>query len=390
MRGSLNDVTERLGGLAPLAHSPTMLREDQTCPKCGGLVTPQLTRCRQCGHYLHGTALEGLIVDSLLPKAFQAAPGTGLMAIYIIATYLLMLLLAGPGALAGFKPLALLQLGATVSTEVQDLQPWRFLSAVFVHGDILHVLFNLYALSIVGPMVEHLHDRKRLIVFFVVTGALSMASSYLVSTLLLSAPYFAGSVGASGAVSGLLGIAWITTRSPQSEGHSLHSGLTRWVVIMFFWGFLPGIDAIAHAGGFIAGVVIGRFVREGPPERRWMHRAWTGGSVVCMAAVLAASTATLIAARDQPYRLSDDMHGRSLLVIQLESGTPWKTSGQYRALTECAEATSVEPGLDVCELATRVAPWSPVGHAKLAQFLLASGETAAASRQANIAERLAQ
>lgn len=371
-----------------------MLREDQTCPKCGALVTPQLPRCRQCGHYLHGSQLEGLIVENVLPKSFAGAPGTGLIALFMMLNYLLMVLLAGPGALAGFRPLALLQLGSTVSTEVQDLEPWRFVSSVFAHGSLLHIVFNLYALSIVGPLVERLHDRKRVIVFFVLTGAISMFGSYTYRILLLDEPFFAGSVGASGAISGLMGLAWVATRQPSSEAREANAHMTRWVVLLLLWGFIPGVDGAAHLVGLLAGAFLGWLVPEGPPTRRLGHRLWTAGALASMAVVVASSALTLAHARDQPYRLEDDMVPQRLLFFEVEPGAPWRQSGQYAALRACLEKESqadrvLAPALDACELAIRAVPWNAAGHFALARLLEEAGDRSRAERQAAIARRLA-
>ncbi|MEO1229745.1 MAG: rhomboid family intramembrane serine protease [Myxococcota bacterium] len=373
-----------------------MLREDQTCPKCGALVTPQLVRCRQCNHYLHGSALEGIIVESLLPKGLAASPGTGLICLYIILNYVLMLLLTTPEAVIGFRPLALLQFGLTVSTEIQDLQVWRFMSSVFAHANFVHVGFNLTALAFIGPLVEELHDKKRALVFFVVTGVVSMFGSYAVPILLRGEAFFPGSVGASGAVSGLLGVAWWQTRQPGSAGRMMHAGLTRWLVLLLLWGFLPGIDGTAHAVGFGAGVLIGRLVPEGPLQRRLGHRLWTGGAVASIGLVLVSSGLTFMAARDQPYMVENDRYGRSILIFTLREGVSWDRSEQKKSQQRCLEAGTKarasgefsKEGLEECELAIRLLPHGPGVHLMLSKLLEMDGQKDRAERQDRIARRL--
>lgn len=379
-----------------MAQAPPMLRDDQVCPRCGALTSPQLPRCRQCGRYLHGTQAEGWLVENLLPKRFSGSPGTGLVALYCMLYYLLMVLLAGPSSLAGFRPLAILQLGATTSTEVQDGEVWRFVISVFAHGSLLHIVFNLYALSVVGPLVEELHDRKRVLVFFVLTGVVSMVGSYAVRVHLMGYGYFPGSVGASGAVSGLLGVAWYESRRVGSPARSLHEAMTRWVVILLLWGFLPRVDWAAHLVGLLAGAAVAWVVPSGPPGRRWQYRAWTGAAVAAIVLVLGSTSATLLSARDQPYRLANDAAPRRFLFLTIEPGARWDESGQYRAYQRCLEEANqafarreqLPEALEACELAIRAIPHEPTAHQLLARLLERDGQSARADRQEAIARRL--
>ena len=373
-----------------------MLREDQTCPRCGALVTPQLARCRQCGRYLHGSPVEGFLVEHLFPESFAHAPGTALLALYCILVFLLMILLAGPEALGGFRPLMLLQLGSTVSTEIQDGEWWRFLASVFTHGDLLHIVFNLYVLSVAGPLVEQLYDRRRVVTFFVLTGALAGFGGYVWRAWILGQPFVAGSVGASGAIAGLIGVAWAATRNPRSEGRDAHAGMTRWAVLLLLWGLVPRVDGAAHFVGLVAGAGLGSLVPEGVPQRRWQQRIWTSAALACLCAMGGATAATLIAAQDQPYRVENDAYPRTLLFFTLAEGTPWARSGQNQAWERCSTlATEVEAedgdlaaALDACELTIRVLPAFPGGHLLLGRLLALDGQSARAARQVAIAERL--
>ncbi len=366
-----------------------MLRDDQTCPKCGALTTPQLVRCRQCGHYLHGSRLEGVLVETLLPKGLSVAPGTGLIVGYIMMTYAVMVLLAGPESLAGFRPIALLQLGSTVSTEVQDNQPWRFISSVFAHGSLLHVAFNLYALTIVGPLVERIHCRKRVVVFFVLTGAVSMFGSYVVGTA--TSGFFPGSVGASGAISGLIGLSFVQTRGRRPVEREAHPTMRSWALLVLMFGFLPGVDGFAHGFGLLAGAFLGWLVPPGPPQRRIGYRIWTAAALFSMAVVLGSSALTIAHARGQPYRLKDDAAPIRFLFFTIDAGTSFRRSGQYAALSACvekADGDDVDAAIDACTLATRALPHHAKGHFALAEQLERAGRTGEAKRRRDIAERL--
>ncbi|MBX2812093.1 MAG: rhomboid family intramembrane serine protease [Myxococcales bacterium] len=370
-----------------------MLREDQTCPKCGALVTPQLTRCRQCNHYLHGSQLEGLIIEAILPKSMSGSPGTSLITVYILVYYTLMVLLTGPQSIAGFHSLALLQLGLTTSTEIQDLELWRFVSSVFAHGNLLHIFFNLYALSIVGSLVEQLYDRKRVLVFFVLSGVISMFGSYAYQMFLLNKVFFMGSVGASGAVSGLLGLAWWNTRSLGSEGREAHSSITRWLVMLILWGFIPGVDGAAHLVGVAVGVMLAWLLPPGPLTRRWTHQVWTTMALLSMVLVIASTGLTLLEAKGYPYRLKNDQQPLQFLFITLEAGAPWRRSGQYVALRDCLEQFKdgqppLKEALYNCELAVRAVPYAAGAHLALSALLERVGEKARAERQQHIGDYL--
>lgn len=310
--------------------------------------------------------------------------------------YVLMVLLTGPEALGGFHSLALLQLGSTISTEIQDLELWRFVSSAFAHGSLLHIFFNLYALSIIGPIVERLYDRKRVIVFFVICGAISMLGSYVFVMAIVGQPFFGGSVGASGAISGLLGIVWWSTRGPSAEGREYNPLVTRWIILLVLWGFLPGIDAAAHLVGLGSGVLCAWLTTPGFPTRPAYHRFWTTAALASIIITVGSTGLTLYNARGFPYKLQNDYNPRSFLFFTIKRGSPWKQSDQYDALKDCfelAQASSQQlktsqESLNACERAIRIVPTSPEAHVVLSSLLEQSGQQARAKRQAWIGHRL--
>ena len=72
----------------------------QTCPKCGALIVPQLERCRRCNAYLHGTEIEGRLIESIVPRRLAKSPGTAIIVGLILLYYVLMLVLAVPAGYA--------------------------------------------------------------------------------------------------------------------------------------------------------------------------------------------------------------------------------------------------------------------------------------------------
>ncbi len=141
-------------------------------------------------------------------------------------------------------------------------EPWRFLTAAFLHQPhtILHILFNMMALWIMGQYLEPLLGRLR----FVLIYALS-ALGGTVAVLLLSSPpsvldnpeaianssWFAGVVGASGAIFGLFGAVLLLNRHLGRNSAAMYGT----IAINFAIGFIyPGISWQAHLGGFVTGL----------------------------------------------------------------------------------------------------------------------------------------
>lgn len=130
---------------------------------------------------------------------------------------------------------------------------WRVLSSAFLHADVAHLAFNMWALYVLGPQLER------------EVGSVPFAAFYLASAIAGGAAYFflqpgGVAVGASGAVFGLLG-AWLVA-SYRGRKHPV--GRASFQQLMLVLGLsvlmsvVPGsrIAWEAHAGGFVAGVII--------------------------------------------------------------------------------------------------------------------------------------
>ena len=142
----------------------------------------------------------------------------------------------------------LFRLGSLEPQAVMAGQWWRLFLMMFLHGGLLHLAFNCYILAFCGRYIEEEVGGKLLFFLFIATGLSGSVAS------LLSGP--GSSVGASGAVYGLLG--YIVTRQRLVEGH-FRNPLTQQLLyllgINLVFGFaFPGIDHAAHGGGFVAGV----------------------------------------------------------------------------------------------------------------------------------------
>lgn len=182
----------------------------------------------------------------------QRTPATTLLLAAILAGFALEVFTGGlDGTLA--------QIGANSAPEVVAGQYWRLLTSMFLHGGFLHLALNGWALYQLGGLFEIWLGSTRLLAVYFLSG---IAGS-LASVLWTEGP----SVGASGAIFGLLGalIAFLLRRhqalTPGAK--SLLMQLVMWAAINVFFGFsTPGIDNAAHLGGCAAGFLVGLTLRE--------------------------------------------------------------------------------------------------------------------------------
>ena len=202
-----------------------------------------------------------------------------------------------------------------------DAEYWRFFTPVLVHGNFLHLAFNMYALWIIGPIVEALYGSWRYLGIFLLCAAAGSAASYVVTPN--------ASVGASGAVFGLFGVLLVADRvhkpalTRNARNITMQIGVL--IAINLFIGFaVPRIDNAAHIGGLLAGAWLG-FVavpRGARLSSFWMRPGTTsdpgspssplGPGSSATPATSSATPATLSATRDPAWLLR--LGGVALLV----------------------------------------------------------------------------
>jgi rhomboid protease GluP len=182
--------------------------------------------------------------------------------------------------IGGISVDVLQRLGASLPLIPSNLaQPWRFVMAVFLHGSLMHIIFNMWVLMDIGPQIEELYGSARFFFIYVATGI----GGYVLSSL---RGHF--SVGGSGALLGLIGVMLaITTGRRSASMQALRSQIIRWLIYIAVWGLLfPGIDNFAHFGGLATGFLLGKIMMDRPPaspeERK---RAQTLGWVTALIVV---------------------------------------------------------------------------------------------------------
>jgi membrane associated rhomboid family serine protease len=131
---------------------------------------------------------------------------------------------------------------------------WRLLTVVLVHGSLIHLMFNMYALWTIGPIVEALYGSWRYLAIYALCAVAGSAASYATSPN--------PAVGASGAVFGLFGALLVADRVHKPALTRNARNLTMQIGILIginlVIGFsIPGIDNAAHVGGLLAGAWLG-------------------------------------------------------------------------------------------------------------------------------------
>jgi rhomboid protease GluP len=141
--------------------------------------------------------------------------------------------------------------GAKVNVNIAAGQWWRLLTSSFLHGGWVHLGLNLYALFLVGSLVENLLGPGRLFAIYIVAALTGALASYAATTGL--------SIGASGAIFGVMSAALIAgLRDPQERlTPKQWSGLASWAGLNLIIGFnTAGVDNAAHLGGLLGGAVM--------------------------------------------------------------------------------------------------------------------------------------
>jgi rhomboid protease GluP len=259
---------------------------DDTCYNCGR---------RNPGLWGYAPALRRLGQDLGFVNFFMAAA---------IALYVLSLLLSRSGlqGMLAPDPRILILLGASGAVPVFELgQWWSVFTAGWLHGNVLHLLFNILWIRQLAPSIAELYGAGRMVVIYTTAGVAGFTLSSLAGEYLqwIPLPFLRGAgltVGASAAIFGLFGAAvYYGRRSGSSVVGQMG---VQYAVLLGIFGLLsPGTDNYAHLGGFLGGYAIARYLDPLKPERVDHIVA----AIVCIAIAFVAMVASVV--RVLPYLL---------------------------------------------------------------------------------------
>ncbi|MBI5711128.1 MAG: rhomboid family intramembrane serine protease [Candidatus Eisenbacteria bacterium] len=233
------------------------------CPECGKLIGVGEPRCPFCGAWRPG--LYG--VTPRLQRLFGGRLDlVGVIVASCVALYVLALAL-DPGAIMGgglFNLLspsdgALGRLGMTSAYDLATGRWWTLLTAIYLHGGLLHIFFNVMWIRQLGPAVTETYGPARAFVIFSLAGV----AGFMLSDRLSPYP----SVGASGSIFGLLAALIVYGR--RRGGTHMTAQLWQWAIALFVIGLIPGmhVNNWAHAGGFAGGWLAATAMRFGDEKR---------------------------------------------------------------------------------------------------------------------------
>ncbi|NUO80357.1 rhomboid family intramembrane serine protease [candidate division KSB1 bacterium] len=220
------------------------------CPDCGKLISVNAEVCIHCGRKNPGMwGLGPLLRNWMRDYGFTEVVTAVCVAFYVISLLLDIRAIFRLDLFSFLGPsgVSLYKLGATGTIPMAQGRWWTLVTAVYLHGGLLHIFFNLYFLRQIAPQVEELFGTARLIVIFTFAGVLGFVVSNLMGIQF--------TIGASGALFGLLGalVAYGRARG-GSFGEAVYRAGLQNALIMFVFGFLmSGVNNWAHAGGFIGG-----------------------------------------------------------------------------------------------------------------------------------------
>ena len=266
------------------------------CASCGSLVGVNDDRCYSCGRRNPGLWGFGPVLRRLGNDfGFTAAILYGCAVLYALS--LLLTVLSG-GSLTGGSIFSILgpnryaldALGAAGGLPVfGEGRWWTLLSAGWLHGGALHILFNMMWVRQLGPIVADMYGGARMVIIYTISSVLGfLLSSFLgAHGVPFSGAYY--TLGASAPIFGLLG-------ALLHYGHRGGSSLVRsqaisWAVPIFLFGFfMGGVDNAAHLGGFVGGYIASKWLDPLKPERM-DHFV---GAAVCLVATMASIVVSLI------------------------------------------------------------------------------------------------
>ena len=274
------------------------------CRSCGAIVGAGEPQCAVCGT---PNAQSSEQLQNYRPadretirfaRAILSRPNILTIVVLMANLFVFMLMWQSSGLTSqvlwqGFPDQVLAAYGAKLNYLINapHYQWWRFITPMFVHVNLPHLLVNMYSLWIVGPYVEKLYGSAKFIVFWVLTGIAGVVGSYLSVQPGLARGGFGRflfktadipSAGASGALFGLVGVLFIfgikfRRELPEGFRRAFGTGMLPIIIINLFIGYIGRgfIDNAAHLGGLLSGAALAAVVQyRRVGERRGLAAAW--------------------------------------------------------------------------------------------------------------------
>lgn len=264
------------------------LRNSILCPNCRKLISEDEPRCPFCGIQSPGSRWK----NNPLTRGWGSGEKVIRTIIYVnVAMYVLSLLINPRRLGIGFNPLGILApdnnslavLGATGTYLMNAASGWwTLVSANYLHGSILHIFFNMFALYQISPLITQLYGPYRFFAIYTLSGITGFWISYMAGIPL--------TIGASAALTGLIGAALYYGRHRGGVfGQAIYKQVGGWAIFIVLFGFLvPGINNWAHIGGMLSGALYGFVLGYQERSReKFSHRLLAAGCLIVTVSSLA-------------------------------------------------------------------------------------------------------
>jgi membrane associated rhomboid family serine protease len=266
------------------------------CTRCGRPICPDCMNPAPVGHHCPTCVAEAR-------REFRKGPGrrvavtnaraTSLTTLTLAAIgvmFIVQLVVGGPENLLDPNTFDLIDMGGAVPALIADGQWWRLLSSMFLHAGILHLLLNGWGLYLFGSVVElQTYGRLRYVVIFLVSGFIGSVASYALQGAGDLRGLVIPSVGASGAIFGLLGAVMIYAyrRRDTPVGRAyLNWAITIIVLNAVIGSQVAGIDIVAHIGGAVGGALCALVAEYGGRRREAGAWEWLGYAAIVAAGII--------------------------------------------------------------------------------------------------------
>jgi len=224
------------------------------CPNCGKLINASASVCIHCGKRNPGMWGFTSYLQRLFGTRSTFVPSiiSACVVLYVLSLLIDLKVLFQPSGifnLLGPSGKSLYRLGMTGAIPMHQGRWWTLFTAIYLHGGLLHILFNMLWTRQLGTMTEELFGTARLMLIFTISGVFG----FFVSNT-LGVPY---TIGASGSIFGLLGaLLFYGRRRGGAFGAAVYRQMATWAFVLLLFGFMmTAVNNYAHIGGFIAGYV---------------------------------------------------------------------------------------------------------------------------------------
>jgi rhomboid protease GluP len=243
------------------------------CPHCRAFITNRDRVCPYCNETVGARAVErrddspigGFIPQRRFTTVLILLINFGFYAATVVAS----MKAGNQNAVMQIDGETLFAFGAKYSMAVLAGQYWRLVTAGFLHGGLMHIAMNSWAMFDLGAQVDEVYGTSRMLVIYFVSSVFGFALSTLWSPSL--------SIGASAGICGLIGaMIALGMRHRNPIGDAIRGAYLRWAIMILIIGFLPGfhIDNAAHIGGLAAGFGIAYIAGQPGRIGSSMERVW--------------------------------------------------------------------------------------------------------------------